>query len=183
MKDVRTVVSILCVGTALWLAGAGMAQDGTRFKARLSIVPVDEATARTTSGSGSVTAVLVGSNLFITGRFDGMSSPATAAHLHRARKRQRGPVAFTLSVANAASGVLGGSVELSGSQVPALKEATTTCRSIRRRIRKERFEAGFSCRSPEHDASGTHVCLWHRRRDVTARSTPRTAWPCHRSRS
>ena len=122
MKDIRTVVSILCVGTALWLAGAGMAQDGTRFKARLSTVPVDAATARTTSGSGSVTAVLVGSSLFITGTFEGMSSPATTAHLHRARKGQRGPVAFTLSVANAASGVLGGSVELSGSQVQALKE-------------------------------------------------------------
>ena len=107
MKDVRTVVSISCVGTALWLAGAGMAQDGTRFKARLSIVPVDAVTASTTSGFGSVTAMLVGSNLFITGTFEGMSSPATTAHLHRARKGQRGPVAFTLSVANAASGVLG----------------------------------------------------------------------------
>lgn len=119
MRNVHTVV--LCVGTAVWLAGQAVAQDGAGFRARLSLVPVDAVTARTTSGSGSVTAVLVGNHLFLTGTFDGLSSPATSAHLHRAPKGQRGPVAFTLSIANAAPGVLGGSFELSSSQVQELK--------------------------------------------------------------
>ena len=102
------------------LVALRLPQDG-RFKARLSKVPVNAETSRTTSGSGSVTAVLVGSELFITGSFEGMSSPATSAHLHRAPKGLRGPVAFTLSVESAATGALEASVELGDAQLEELR--------------------------------------------------------------
>ncbi len=111
-----------CVAAALWLAGAAAAQEGAGFKARLSLVPVDAVTSRTTSGVGSVTAALVDNRLFITGTFDGLSAPATAAHLHRAPKGQRGVVAFTLSIAKATTGVLGGSFELTAAQIADLKK-------------------------------------------------------------
>lgn len=98
-----------------------LAQEGVALRARLAFVPVDAVTARTVSGTGSVTAALVGSRLFVAGRFEGLSSPATAAHLHRAPKGQRGPVAFALSIVRQPDGVLGGSFELTPEQVEALK--------------------------------------------------------------
>ena len=42
-------------------------QADEKFEARLSIAPVDAVTARTTSGSGSVEAVLMDNTLFIKG--------------------------------------------------------------------------------------------------------------------
>lgn len=115
-------VAVVCTWTALWVAGPAVAQEGAGFKARLSLVPVDAVTSRTTSGTGSVTGVLIGNSLFITGTFDGLNSRAMSAHLHRGPKGQRGPVAFPLSVAKAVSGVLGGSVELTASQIDELKK-------------------------------------------------------------
>ena len=55
------------------------AQSGERFRGRLSVLPVDFATARTMSGSGEARATLTGNSLVITGTFEGLSSPATAA--------------------------------------------------------------------------------------------------------
>lgn len=110
------------VGVALWLAAGASAQEAVTFRARLSLVPVDAVTSRTTSGSGSATAVLIGSQVFITGSVSGLSSPAVSAHLHQAPRGQRGPVAFTLSVTKAASGVLGGGLELTSSQIQDLRQ-------------------------------------------------------------
>ena len=42
--------------------------------------------------------MLDGDELTITATFEGMSSPATVAHVHRARKGVRGPVAFAVDV-------------------------------------------------------------------------------------
>ena len=111
------VASILTVGYVI-----GGAQAGEKFRARLSIAPVDTLTARTTSGSGSVDAVLVDDTLFITGTFDGMNSPAAAAHLHLAPKGIRGPAVFELSIAKSATGVLGGRVELTEAQLHELRD-------------------------------------------------------------
>ena len=120
--DVRTIVSILCVCTALWSPCSAVAQEGTGFRARLSVLPVNAATFRTITGTGSVTAALEGDDLLITGTFEGLSSRATSAHIHRAPKGRRGPVVFPLSVTNAATGELGGTVVLSDSQVHELNQ-------------------------------------------------------------
>ena len=98
------------------------AQAGDTFTVRLSVVPVDARTTLTTSGTGSVRAVLIEDQLFLTGAFEGMGSAAIAAHIHLGRPGQRGPIAFQLSVSKNASGVLGGGVRLTDEEVQALRD-------------------------------------------------------------
>ena len=97
------------------------AQSGERFRGRLSVLPVDVATARTMSGSGEARATLTGSLFVITGTFEGLSSPATVAHIHQAPPARRGPVAFTVEVTTATSGEVSGSLELDDAQIQALR--------------------------------------------------------------
>src|SRR5436305_12447653 len=59
----------------------GQAQE--RYKVRLATVPMDGGMRNTVAGTGSATAVLTGTKLTVTGTFDGLLPPATAAHVHR----------------------------------------------------------------------------------------------------
>ena len=97
------------------------AQSGERFRGRLSVLPVDFATARTMSGSGEARATLTGNSLVITGTFEELSSPATAAHIHQAPPARRGPVAFTVEVTTGTNGEITGSLELDDAQRQALR--------------------------------------------------------------
>lgn len=65
----------------LALAATMVAEEGESFKARLSPVPIDLAMQSTVAGSGSLIAVLTGSKLSITGKFEGLRSPATIARV------------------------------------------------------------------------------------------------------
>ena len=112
---------LACIGALLAAAAAVQAQDGDRFGGRLSIVPVDFATRPNVSGSGEAEAVLDGRILTVSGTFEGLSSPASAAHLHRAPPARRGPAVFALEVTEAAAGRVGGEVELDDAQVDALR--------------------------------------------------------------
>lgn len=101
------------------------AQSSRTFKARLSPVPIDIAMQATIAGSGSVTAVLSGSKLQITGAFEGLRSPATIAQVHKGPIRGvRGPVVFDLTVAksDASSGTLSGSADLTSVQIADLEK-------------------------------------------------------------
>jgi hypothetical protein len=100
-------------------AAASM-QARREFRARLSPVPVDTVTARTTTGSGSLTAVLEGETLTIKGTFEGMNSPATAAHIHRAPRGLRGPNVFDLKVTPSTNGAVEGRVTLTSAQITDL---------------------------------------------------------------
>ena len=111
---------LACIGVLLAAAGA-QAQDGARFGGRLSIVPVDFATRANVSGSGEAEAVLEGRTLTVNGTFEGLSSPATAARLHRAPPARRGPAVFDLDVTAAASGRVDGEVELDDRQAETLR--------------------------------------------------------------
>src|ERR1700674_108385 len=111
--------------TAIWMAATMLlvgqtarAQNGESFKARLSPVPIDVAMMSTVAGSGSLTALLAGNKLTLTGSFEGLRSPATDAHIHRAPKGIRGPAILDLAVTNAASRTISGSLE----RTPALVE-------------------------------------------------------------
>jgi hypothetical protein len=95
------------------------AQAVPSYRARLSPVPVAAASPAIT-GAGSVTATLAGTKLTIAGTFEGLASPATIAKLHRAPKGIRGPAVFDLAVTPATSGTIGGSLDLSPSQVEDL---------------------------------------------------------------
>ncbi len=102
------------------------AQPPKTFKARLSPVPIDIAMQATVAGSGSVSAVLTGSKLAISGTFEGLRSPATIAQVHKGPvKGVRGPFAFDLTVSKASdptSGTLSGSIDLTPLQLADLEK-------------------------------------------------------------
>jgi len=101
------------------------AQQPKTYRARLSPVPIDVAMQATVAGRGSVTAVLTGTKLAVTGTFDGLKSPATIAQVHRSPARGvRGPNIADLAVArtDAASGTISGSLELTAIQVADLEK-------------------------------------------------------------
>lgn len=97
------------------------AQGANAYRARLSAVPVAAVDAGSVSGSGSVTATLTGGTLTISGRFEGLESPATVARVHRgAKKGIRGPVLFELQVSSAVAGTVSGAFELTAPQAEDL---------------------------------------------------------------
>ena len=101
------------------------AQPPKTFKARLSPVPLDGSMQATIAGSGSVSAVLTGTKLAVTGTFDGIKSPATIAQIHKSPVRGvRGPTVLDLAVAktDAASGTLSGTFDLTAIQVADLEK-------------------------------------------------------------
>lgn len=101
------------------------AQQPKTFKARLSPVPIDVSMQATIAGSGSVSAVLTGTKLAITGTFDGLKSPATIAQIHKSPVRGvRGPIVVDVAVSktDAASGTLSGSFDLTPIQVADLEK-------------------------------------------------------------
>ncbi len=120
----RGFTAALICAAILWIghtAGAQNAPAGETFKARLSPVPINVTMMSTVAGSGSVTAVLAGKQLTITGTFEGLRSPATTAHIHLGPKAMRGPAIFDLTVSKAAKGAITGSVELTLEQVADLR--------------------------------------------------------------
>ncbi|SVA75020.1 uncharacterized protein METZ01_LOCUS127874 [marine metagenome] len=123
MTRASSVTLVACIW-AVFGSTHILAQAGDTFSARLSVVPIDARAAQTTSGIGTVRAVLVENSLFMTGSFEGMSSAAIAAHVHQGRAGQRGSIAFQLTVSKGSSGVLGGSVHLTGEEVQTLLESS-----------------------------------------------------------
>ena len=122
MKTKRPGSTVLRIGAAiLWLVHSTGAQSGETFRARLSTVPIDLTMMSTVAGSGSLTAVLSGKKLTITGTFDGLRSPATIARVHRGARGIRGPEMFDLAVSKATSGTVSGSLELTPAQIEDLR--------------------------------------------------------------
>jgi hypothetical protein len=101
------------------------AQQPKTFRARLSPVPIDVSMQATIAGSGSVTAVLTGAKLALTGTFDGLKSPATIAQIHKSPvKGVRGPNVLDLAVSktDGASGTISGSFDLTALQIADLEK-------------------------------------------------------------
>ena len=99
------------------------AQSGKAFKARLSPVPVDLTMTPTVAGVGSVTAVLAGNKLTITGTFEGLKSAATIAQVHKGPVAGvRGPVVFDLTVSKGTAGTISGSADLTPLQITDLEK-------------------------------------------------------------
>lgn len=74
------------------------------------------------AGSGSASAVLAGGQVTVTGTFDGLLSPATAAHLHRGSATGvRGPVVFDLKISPATSGTVNGVFDLTPDHAESLR--------------------------------------------------------------
>src|SRR5438270_14096222 len=118
----RFLKPLVCVVVGLVSVSA---QSSRTFKTRLSPVPIDVSLQANIAGSGSVTAVLNGTKLSITGTFEGLKSPATIAQVHKSPVRGvHGPVVFDLAVAktDASSGTLSGTVDLTPLQVADLEK-------------------------------------------------------------
>jgi hypothetical protein len=119
----RKVAVALIVASLLSSQPAVRAQGTKTYKARLSPVPVAAYTA-TVTGSGSVTATLIGTKLSIAGTFQGLNTPATVARIHKSpRPGIRGPVLFDLTVSNSTNGTIGGAFDLTAAQVQELAQA------------------------------------------------------------
>lgn len=111
------------VAVGLVLALSTRAQSPETIKIRLAPVAVDTPMKATITGSGSVTAALAGSKLTVNGTFEGMQSPATAAHIHQgSAPGVRGGPLLTLTVTKAASGTVSGSFDLTPEQIESFKK-------------------------------------------------------------
>jgi hypothetical protein len=114
--DGRVAVAVIGIAFALSLA----AQSDT-FKAALSPLPADAKTRPELAGSGSVSAVLSGTKLAITGSFEGLLSAATTASLHSAPAAGvRGPAISDFTISKATSGTITGSIDLTPAQLASL---------------------------------------------------------------
>ena len=109
---------------AVVLAAVGVtAQTGDKYTARLSMVPAANAAQQANvAGRGTATALLAGTKLTITGSFEGLPAPATAARLHQGiAKGARGKAIADLTISKGTSGTISGTVNLTPDQLEALK--------------------------------------------------------------
>ena len=99
-------------------------QSPTRYRGRLSIVPVDFSTVATISGSGDFTAEIQERELLLNVHFADLSSPATRAELRKAPKGQRGSIEFTFNIRTTRSttGNFSHTLTLTEPQLQALRE-------------------------------------------------------------
>ena len=116
-----------CVLASLFILHASFfivsAQSPERYKARLTTVPMDGGMRNTVAGFGSATVTLAGSALSISGTFEGLKSPATAATLHAGAARGvRGPSVADLVASKAVRGTITGSVTLTSDQLKGLRD-------------------------------------------------------------
>jgi hypothetical protein len=99
------------------------AQGQETYKARLSPLPADAKTRPDLAGSGTVSAVLSGAKLTINGSFEGLKTPAVAAHLQNGvAAGVRGPAIQDLTVTKAVSGTITGSADLTEAQIANFKK-------------------------------------------------------------
>src|SRR4249920_3968214 len=121
LRRLIAALAVLAVAVA-WFASAGSAQGQEKYKVRLSTVPMDGGMREAVAGTGAASAVLAGTKLTITGTFDGLRSPATAARVHSgAAKGVRGASVAELTVSKAMNGTIAGSLDLTREQVQSLQ--------------------------------------------------------------
>jgi hypothetical protein len=107
---------IVVVLASAAIGSAARAAPFATFKGRLSPLPINPVTAPLTTGVGSLIATLDGTNLAISGTFEGMNSPATTAKVRRAPKGLRGPAVWDLTVTRATHGTFTGTFALTATQ-------------------------------------------------------------------
>lgn len=112
--------TILFIISILLFTFTAQAQNET-YRARLSPMPTTPQTVTTITGEGEVILSLNGNTLSVEGNFAGMSSVATAAHVHNGPPAQPGPVVHTLNITTSTSGDISAVLELTDTQVEALR--------------------------------------------------------------
>jgi len=115
-------MSAAFTAAALCLSSYAWAQS-LELHTRLSPVPIDLGTLALITGHGSADATLDGRRLVVSGTFEGLQGPASAARLHlSAATGVRGPAIYDLEVTHAAEGDVDGSLQLSAEHAEALRE-------------------------------------------------------------
>jgi hypothetical protein len=100
-----------------------LAQNPETYKTRLSAVAADGKSRADLAGIGSATAALAGTRLTISGTFEGLKTPATAARLHNGiATGARGPAIRDLTVTRATSGALSATLDLTAQEVDSLRK-------------------------------------------------------------
>jgi hypothetical protein len=118
----RRAAVVAIVVMFAWYAPPGAAQNQEKYKVRLSTVPMDGGMREAVAGTGSASAVLMGTKLTITGTFQGLRSPATVARVHGGAARGvRGPALAELTVSKAVNGTISGSLDLTREQLQSLQ--------------------------------------------------------------
>ena len=118
----QSVAGVVIALACLWCAQPA-AQNQERYKVRLSTIPMDGGMRETVAGVGSASAVLAGTKLTISGTFQGLRTPATAARLHNGMTRGvRGASLVDLTVTKAVNGTLAGSIDLTPEQLQSLRK-------------------------------------------------------------
>jgi hypothetical protein len=117
-------LALVAITLAAFAVSVPLRAQGTdTYTARLAWVPTTPPIGPTSRVKGFATATLAGRKLTISGAFDGLAAPATVARLHRGiAKGARGAAIGDLTVTQAASGKLSGSIDLTAEQVEALKQ-------------------------------------------------------------
>jgi len=116
----RRYGALLAFALLMFGSSYATAQDMNSLHGRLAPLPVTGATVKTITGQGQITGTLSGSTLTIDGSFEGMSSPATMAHIHLGPKAIPGPVILRLDVSAGSSGTVSGTLTLNPEQISAL---------------------------------------------------------------
>ena len=121
-RSAAVVMAIGFAGLGFSLAAQSpSAKNNETFKTRLSALPADARTRASLAGTGSVSAVLSGTKLEVTGSFEGLLAAATTADLHSAvAAGVRGPAIADLTISKATSGTIGGSIDLTPQQLTSL---------------------------------------------------------------
>ncbi len=119
MKRVHHIVRVPLA--ALLLVSLMVWAQTESYRARLSPMPTTPQTVDSITGEGEVFLSLEGNLLTVSGSFAGMSSVATAAHLHNGPPAQPGPAVHPLEVSAATGGEISGEIELTDEQVAALR--------------------------------------------------------------
>lgn len=115
-----TILSTLLLVVSMLGSSVSVAQSEV-FRARLSPMPTTTRTVNDITGEGEVMLTLNGNSLVVAGTFAGMSSNATAVHIHNGPPAQPGPVIHTLTVTQQTAGEISGELTLSDEQVAELK--------------------------------------------------------------
>jgi hypothetical protein len=110
-----------CAVILLGLSALAPAQE--MYKGRLSPLPSDAKSRPDVNGVGSVSAVLTGTKLSVTGSFEGLRTAGTIARIHDGvATGVRGPAIHDLTASKATSGTITGTVELTATEVEHLKK-------------------------------------------------------------
>ena len=115
-------IAVAVMGAGFFWLGFSLSGQNETYKTRLSPVAATGQTRADVSGIGTATAVLAGAKLSVTGTFEGLRTPATAARLHvGVATGARGPAIHDLNITKAAKGTISGSVDLTAQQVESLR--------------------------------------------------------------